>query len=163
MANKLVEQKIVDNNKRSLIKYVFLCDGTAEANTLLIDASNLKFALNANGYIMQSNTHPKSTYRTTIKRIFGTSKSTGYVKLQWGGDANSEIITFSSTPFDYDFSSMGDGAVVWNPEANATGDILFSTVSAAANDCFTLFLDIRKNSEDYDSGQTADPYAFNRV
>lgn len=163
MANKLVEQKIVDNNKRSLIKYVFLCDGTAEANTLLIDASNLKFALNANGYIMQSNTHPKSTYRTTIKRIFGTSKSTGYVKLQWGGDANSEIVTISSPVFDYSFENMGDGTVIWNPEANATGDILFSTVSAASNDCFTLFVDLRKNSEDYDSGQTADPYAFNRV
>lgn len=163
MANKLVEQKIVDTNKRALIKYVFLSDGTAEANTRLIDASNLKFALNANGYIMQSNTHPKSVYRTTIKRVFGTAKSSGYVKLQWEGTANSEIITFSSTPFDYDFSSMGDGAVVWNPESNATGDILFSTVGAAANDCFTLFVDLRKNTEDYDAGQTADPYAFNRV
>jgi hypothetical protein len=163
MANKLIEQKIVDNNKRSLIKYVFLCDGTAEANTLLVDASNLRFSLNANGYIMQSNTHPKASYRTTIKRVFGTSKSSGYVKLQWGGDANSEILTVSSPTFDYSFENMGDGAVISNPEANATGDILFSTVSAAANDCFTLFVDLRKNSEDYDSGQTADPYAFNRV
>ena len=163
MANKLIEQKIVDNNKRSLIKYVFLCDGTAEANTLLVDASNLRFSLNANGYIMQSNTHPKASYRTTIKRVFGTSKSSGYVKLQWGGDANSEILTVSSPTFDYSFENMGDGAVISNPEANATGDILFSTVAAAANDCFTLFVDLRKNSEDYDSGQTADPYAFNRV
>lgn len=163
MANKIVEQKLVDNNKRTLIKYVFLSDGSAEANTRLIDASNLRFALNANGYIMQSNTHPKSVYRTTIKRVFGTAKSSGYVKLQWEGDANSEIITFASTPFDYDFSSMGDGAVISNPEANATGDILFSTVGAAANDCFTLFVDLRKNTEDYDAGQTADPYAFNRV
>jgi hypothetical protein len=163
MANKIVEQKIVDNNKRSLIKYVFLSDGTAEANTKMIDVSNLKFALNANGYIMQSNTHPKSTYRTTIKRVFGTAKSSGYVKLQWEGVANSEILTFSGSSFDYDFSSMGDGAVISNPEANATGDIIFSTVAAAANDCFTLFVDLRKNSEDYDSGQTADPYAFNRI
>jgi hypothetical protein len=163
MANKIVEQKIVDNNKRSLIKYVFLSDGTAEANTKMIDVSNLKFALNANGYIMQSNTHPKSTYRTTIKRVFGTAKSSGYVKLQWEGVANSEILTFSGSSFDYDFSSMGDGAVISNPEANATGDIIFSTVAAAANDCFTVFVDLRKNSEDYDSGQTADPYAFNRI
>ena len=161
MPNKLIEQRLIDTNKRTLLKYVFLSDGTAEANTRLLDASNLKFALNANGYIMQSNTHPKSSYRTTIKRVFGGAKTSGYIKLQWEGDANSEIVTLNSG-FDYNFEAMGDGAVIWNPEANATGDILFSTVATAANDTFTIFVDLKKNAEDYDQGQTADPAAFNR-
>lgn len=162
MANIIKEQKIIDNNKRALLKYVFIYVDTAQANTVLIDASMLANALNANGKIMSSNTHPKSTYRTKIKRIFGQAKSSGYVKLQWHGDSNSEIVTFNTGNFDYQFESMGDGATILNPEANASGDILFSTSGAASGDAFTLFVDLRKYSEDYDAGQTADPIAFNR-
>lgn len=160
MANRITEQRIIDSNKRSLIKYVIVSDGTQESNTRLLDASNLAFALNANGQIMSSNVHPKSTYRTTIRKIKAYSKTAGTIRLQWEGDANSEIITFGSASVDMNFEN--DGAVLANPEANATGDVLISTAGMVANDAITVFLDIKKNSEDYDAGQTADPYAFNR-
>lgn len=163
MANILKGQRIIDSNKRTLIKYVFISDGTAVANSTLVDASSLAFALNTNGYIMSSNTNPKSSYRTTIKRIFGNAKVNSYVSLQWAGDANNEIITISNGTFDYDFQSMGDGAVIpLNGDTNQTGDILFTVNGNRVNDAFTIFLDLRKNSEDFDAGQTADPYAFNR-
>jgi hypothetical protein len=161
MANLIREQRIVDNNKRALLKYVIVSDGTAEANTTLVDVSTLKFALNANGYIMQSNTHPKNTYKTTIKRIFALAGTSGSVKLQWNGDANSEIIVLPTGRVDLDFESMGTGAVIWNPEANSTGDILLSTSNVASGDHFTIIIDLRKDSTDYDAGQTADPAAFN--
>ncbi len=146
MANVLKGQRIIDGNKRSLIKYVFLSDGTAVANSTLVDASSLAFALNTNGYIMSSNADPKTSYRTTIKRIFGNAKVNSYITIQWAGTSNAEIVTIGSGSFDYDFQSMGDGAV--NNNKN--------------NDAFTLFIDLRKNNEDFDAGQTADPYAFNK-
>ena len=155
------EQRLIDSNKRALIKYVILSDGTAEANTRLVDASTLALALNANGYIMTSNTHPKSNYKTTVRKIKAYSKTSGSFRLKWEGDANSEIITFGSGSVDFTFEN--DGAVIPNPEANATGDILISTANIAFGDAVTLFIDLRKDSEDYDAGQTADPYAFNRV
>lgn len=158
MANVIREQKLIDGNKRALIKYVILSDGSQESNTRLVDASSLAFALNANGVISQ--TDLKSNYRTTIKKIKAYSKNAGSVRLKWEGDANSEIITFGSTTVDFNFEN--DGAVISNPEANATGDILISTVGMTAGDTVTIFLDLKKNSEDYDAGQTADPYAFNR-
>jgi len=161
MTNVIKEQKITDNNKRSLIKYVATLD-TAVANTTLIDVSQLKFALNANGYIMQSNTHPKPVYRTTIKRIFGNAKANGYIKLTWDGANTEDIVVITDGNFDYFFDSMGDGAVISNPDANTTGDILISVVSPSATDAITLFIDLRKDSRDYDAGQTADPVAFNR-
>jgi hypothetical protein len=34
-------------------------------------------------------------------------------------------------------------------------------VTPSSADAFTLFIDLRKDSRDYDSGQTADPAAFN--
>lgn len=157
MANTIREQKLIDSNKRALVKYVILSDGTQESNTRLLDASSLAFALNATGVISQTN--PKSNYRTSIKKIKAYSKTAGSVRLKWEGDANSEIITFGSASVDFNFEN--DGAVITNPEANATGDILISTLGLAAGDAVTIFLDIRKDSLDYDAGQTADPYAFN--
>ena len=106
MANTLKEQRIIDSNKRSLIKYVFLSDGTAVANSTLADASTLQFALNTSGYIMTSNTDPKTNYRTTIKRIFGNAKVNSYISLQWAGSANDSIVTISNGMFDYDFQSI---------------------------------------------------------
>lgn len=160
MANTIKEQRIIDSNKRALIKYVILSDGTQESNTRLIDASNLAFALNANGYIMSSNVHPKSNYRTTVRKIKAYSRTSGSIRIQWEGSANSEIITFGSASVDMNFEN--DGAIIWNPEANATGDILVSTANLVFGDAITIFIDLKKNSEDYDAGQTADPYAFNR-
>jgi hypothetical protein len=158
MANIIREQKLIDSNKRALIKYVILSDGTQESNTRLVDASSLAFALNATGVISQ--TDLKSNYRTTIKKIKAYSKTAGSIRLKWEGDANSEIITFGSASVDLNFEN--DGAVISNPEANATGDILITTLGMSTNDTVTIFLDLKKNSEDYDAGQTSDPYAFNR-
>jgi hypothetical protein len=157
MANVIREQKLIDSNKRALIKYVILSDGTNEANTRLLDASSLAFALNATGVISQTN--PKSNYRTTIRKVKAYSRTGGSFRLKWEGDANSEIITFGSGSVDFTFEN--DGAIIQNPEANATGDILLSTANLVAGDTTTIFLDIRKDSLDYDAGQTADPYAFN--
>jgi len=163
MPNLIRQHNLIDNNKRALIKYVIVSDGTNEANTRLVDVSMLRFSLNTNGYIMTGNTNSRSNYRTTIKRIFGNAITDGYVRLQWEGTTNSEIVVFGSGGFDYDFqSTSGDVAVFTNPEASPTGDVLISTKGLNANSAMTFFIDIRKDSRDYDAGQTADPVAFNR-
>lgn len=162
MANKILEQKIVDNNNRALIKYVILPDGTATANTILVDASSLAQAMNANSQLMVANTHPRATYRTTIKRIYGNAKANGYYSLQWHGTTNSEIITITSGIFDYNFDADGKSAAINNPEANPSGDILLSAFGPAAGDAITLFIDLKKDAKDFNAGQLNDPTAFNR-
>lgn len=163
MANTIRNQKLIDTTKRALSKVIILSDGTNEANTVLIDVSALQFSLNANSIIMVGGADPKPTYRTTIKRVFGNMKSNNAgLKLQWHGDSNSEIITVGSGNFDFSFEHMGDSAVITNPEANSSGDILISTAGLVAGDMVTLFVDLKKDNRDYDAGQTADPYAFNR-
>ena len=161
MANVIREQKIIDNNKRALIKYVVTLD-TATSNTMLLDASQLRLALNANGQIMASNTHIKPTYRTTIKRIFGQAKANAYFKVLWSGSNTADIITINTGTFDYDFQSMGDGATIANSDAASNGNILLTVVTPSSADTLTLFIDLRKDSRDYDAGQTADPVAFNK-
>lgn len=163
MANILKGQRIIDSNRRTLVKYVFLSDGTAVANSTIVDVSSLAFALNSSGKIMTSNVDPRTSYKTTIKRIFGNAKVNSYVTLQWAGDANNEIVTIGNGVFDYDFQSMGDGATIpWSTDTNMTGDILFTVNGNKVNDAFTLFIDLKKDNNDYDAGQTADPYAFNK-
>lgn len=162
MANVIKEQKIVDNNKRALIKYVATLD-TATANTMLLDVSQLAFALNTNSQIMAANANIRSTYRTTIKRIFGTAKANAYFKILWQGANTADIITINTGSFDYDFQSMGDGATIGNNDTGTSnGNILINVVTPSSADALTLFIDLRKDGRDYDSGQTADPTAFNK-
>lgn len=162
MANVIREQKIIDNNKRSLIKYVATFD-TATANTQLVDVSQLRYALNTNNQIMASNTNIKPTYRTTIKRIFGQAKANAYMKVLWQGSNTADIITIATGTFDYDFMSMGDGATIPNQDSNSSnGNILITVVTPSSADALTMFIDLRKDSRDYDAGQTADPVAFNQ-
>jgi hypothetical protein len=164
MANKLIEERLVDSNKRALLKYVYISDGTAEANTLLIDTSSLAFSMNANNQIMASNTHAKEAYRVNVKRIAGSAKVNSAVSLIWASASNTEFATIQTGTFDYSFGSSGSGGgVIVNPMASgANGDILITFRTPAAGDSFTLFVELVKNGSDYDQGQTADPIAFNR-
>jgi hypothetical protein len=164
MANLVREHRLIDSTKRSLVKIVFIGDGTAVANTVLVDASTLRGALNANGYIMATNTHPKSTYDFSIKRIHGQlSANVGaFVKLQWHGAQNSEIAAIGAGPFDFNGEASGDSFLIPNPETGSNGDILYSTGNLPAGAVLTMFIDLKKNNRDYDAGQTADPAAFNR-
>lgn len=166
MANIVNSQILVDTSKRTLIRFFVSSDGTVanNSNVLLLNASSLRGALNTNGYIMTSNTNPKSNYRLSIKRAFGAAHANGFFRIKWQSDANSDIMIFPEGSFDYNFESMGDGAVIPQPtnEANVNGNILYGVHAAVLNDAFSLFLDLRKDNRDYDAGQTADPVAFNR-
>lgn len=162
MANQITEQRIIDNNKRALLKYVATID-TAAANNLLVNVSTLRFALNANSQISSVvDTDQKNLYRTTVKRVFGTAKANAYYRLIWQGANTADIVTIGDGSFDYDFQSMGDGAIISNPDVNSNGDILLTIVTPSSADMLTLFIDLRKDNRDYDAGQTADPVAFNR-
>ncbi|CAB4170718.1 hypothetical protein UFOVP908_126 [uncultured Caudovirales phage] len=161
MANVIREQRLIDNQKRTLVKYVATLD-TAAANTTLLDTSSLRFSLNTNGQVMSANANIKGNYRTTIKRIYGQAKANAYFKILWQGSNTADIITINTGNFDYSFDSMGDGAVIANPETTSNGNILLNVVTPSSADTLTLFIDLRKDNRDYDAGQTADPVAFNR-
>lgn len=164
MANVIETQKLIDNNKRALIKYVALID-TADSANVILNASTLNFALNANGYIMTGGTHPKPYYRTSIKRIYGSAHANAYIRLHWDGTlvGGNNIVTLDDGTFNYSFDQGGDIAVISNPDiANSNGNILMTIVTPSATDALTLFIDLKKDARDYDAGQTADPVAFNR-
>lgn len=166
MANIIKEHKLVDTNRTAVVKYVGILDNSSMANTLLLNVSQLAYALNTNGYIMSNNVDPKTTYRTTIKRIWGQSGlKDGRAILKWqgtSGQANTEICTFHDSMFDYNFASMGSpGSIPIQDVANSTGNIVISLDGNNSNDSFTIFLELHKDGRDYDQGQDRDPAAFN--
>jgi hypothetical protein len=164
MANVITEQKVIDNHNRALLKYVIRFDGSTTANTLLVDVSQLAYAMNTSNKIMVSNTNPKTSYHNSIRRIFGQGqfKSGFGVALGWHSDSNTDIVTIGGGVFDYNFDPQGLTAAIPMVGANATGDILLSNIgSVASGDAVTIFIDLKKDNRDYDNGQTADPTSFN--
>lgn len=166
MANVIKEQKLVDSNKHTVLKYVGVVD-TVAANSSLMVAANLAFALTSNGNSVLTpgdwgNT--KSNYRTTIKRVWGQGhiKNKGYITLSWGSRSNTEIVSFGDGQFDYNFDAEGLSCAIGVPSnITSNGDILISTVGVAAGDAFTLFIDLKKDNRDFSAGQHRDPAAFN--
>jgi hypothetical protein len=159
MATTLTTQTLVDTNRHSVIKIVG--SGGGDANTLLVKASDLAYAINATGVV--STTNPKRLNRVAIKRVWGQGQIAGdkAVTLQWGGNTNTAIVTFGSGSFDYNFdSSATQGTIEIPDQANCTGDIVF-TSTATTGDNWTLFIDLKKDGRDYDQGQARDPLAFN--
>ena len=166
MANVIKEQKLVDSNKHTVVKYVGTVD-TNTSNSMLLTAANLAFALTSNGNSVLtpgdwSNT--KSNYRTTIKRVWGQAnfKGRGYVTLSWGSRSNTEIVTVADGCFDYNFDSEGLSSAIGVPTGvSSNGDILITTTGVVSGDAFTIFLDLKKDGRDFDQGQARDPAAFN--
>lgn len=159
MATVLTTQKLVDNNRHTVIKIVGY--GGTDANASLVVAANLAYAINATGQV--STLNPKRLNRVAIKRVWGQGQMTAAkaVTLQWGGNSNSSIVTFGNGPFDYNFDAGSTAGTVEIPDqANCTGDIVF-TSTAGATDTWTLFIDLKKDGRDYDQGQKADSAAFN--
>lgn len=160
MATVLTTQILVDTNRHAVIKVVGKDGG--DANTTLVDVSNLAFAINATGQV--SSTNPKALNRVAIKRIWGQGQiaSNKFVTLQWGGAANSSIVTFGNGSFDYNFDSSSTPGTIEIPDsANCSGDVVF-TSTATTGDAWTLFIDLKKDGRDFDQGAARDPLAFNR-
>ena len=166
MANVIKEQKLVDSNKHTIVKYVATVD-TNTANVMLLTAANLAFALTSNGNSVLTpgdwgNT--KTNYRTTIKRIWGQGqlKSGGYLTLSWGSRSNTEIVTFGNGQFDYNFDAEGLSSAIGVPSGvSANGDLLVTTTGVVTGDAFTVFIDLKKDGRDFSAGQHHDPAAFN--
>lgn len=159
MANHYTEQRLVDSNKRTVIKISGNLDGTQVSNLVVVDTSTLAYAMNANNQIMVSNTHPKSAYRVDVVRVYGDVNVTGVLQLRWDGDSNTSFLNLGSSPaipFEDSYA-----VTIPNNEANTNGDILLTTIGAVANDSYTLFIELEKNAEDYSMGQHDDPAAFN--
>jgi hypothetical protein len=157
VANSNAVAKLVDTQQRAVIKMTGIFDGTGqETGVIKVDASSLAFAMNANNMIMSSNTHPRSIYRLAIKKIvYNIGSASGHVKLFYDNSAGLDgtiIAVRGSGVVDE------EGIVITNPNdsPNSNGDIVLTTLGFAANDSYTILLDIKKDPQSYSRGGEID-------
>ena len=131
MADAVTSQTIFDGSKRAIMKFTNVSDGTGETGVVKVDVS----ALNPyNGMTCTS---------VNIERIEAVTIGMG-VDILWEATTDALCMTLGSDQFfAFDFSRFS--GIVNNAGAGKNGDILFTTVGAAAGDRYTILLELIKN------------------
>jgi hypothetical protein len=160
-------QVLKDTTEHSVIKITGLFDGTQqEANVCRIQANTLYGALDANSVplysaLSVSNT-PLNFYGLSVERVWGVNSSiNGSIELKWQADTPKTIMYVSGST---DYDGYQNWVTIPNNAqgtTNCRGDIAVTSVGMAANDSYTIVIELRKNNAMYQRGQFNDPAAFN--
>jgi hypothetical protein len=167
MSNLYTYQVLKDTTEHAVIKLTAKFDGTGqEDNHYRIPANTLAGALATNGYPVANvwggaaNT-PLSYYGLTVHRVWYDCATGGDVQLFWHADTAVSMM-FLNGNGEYD--GAGNWITIPNNAkgtANCIGDIGIQTRGMAANDSYTIIVELRKENEYYSRGQFRDPAAFN--
>lgn len=131
MADAVGTQVILDGERLYIAKFTNISDGTGETGALKIDVSTL--APNAFG---------RPCGGVKINKLWVQTLGMG-VDILW--DATTDVLC-ESVPSDvlYHISYDEFGGLPNNAGAGKTGDVLFSTVGAAAGDRYTIIVEAIK-------------------
>jgi len=125
MVDAVTSQIIFDGDQHTVIKFTDISDGTGESAVLKVDVSTLRGA----------------PTEVTIDRI-EYDISGMQIQILW--DATADVVAWilSTGQYELDFSEYG--GIPNNAGAGKTGDILFTTIGASANDTYAVTLTLRK-------------------
>jgi hypothetical protein len=165
MSNVFTYQTIKDTTEHVVIKLTASFDGSGqESNAVRIAANTLYGALDsskANLLSSTANTGPLSYYGLSLHRLWYDCAAGGDVQLYWNAASPKPLIIMNG-------NGEYDGAGNWTTIPNNTqgasgsvGDIGIVTRGMAANDSYTIVLELRKDNAHYQRGQFNDPAAFN--
>ena len=161
-------QVLRDTTDQAVIKITGLFDGTQqESNVARIQANTLYGALATNGFPV-ANVYGGSAnttlpfYNLLVTRVWGVNSSiNGSLELYWKADTSKTIMYVSgSTNYDgyQNWVSIPNNAA---GTANCNGDIGVTSRGMAANDSYSIVVELRKDNAYYQRGQFNDPAAFN--
>jgi hypothetical protein len=131
MADAVTTQTILDGDRLVIQKFTNISDGVGEAAVVKVDVSAL--AKNTNG---------SACTGVKINKIWAQTYGMG-VDILW--DATTDVVA-DTIPADvmYKMCFSDFGGISNNAGAGKTGDVLFSTVGAAAGDRYTIILECIK-------------------
>ena len=129
MADAVTSQTIFDGERKAIMKFTNVSDGTGETAALKVDVS----ALTPDSFGQACKT-------VTLERIHVSINGMS-VSILW--DATTDVPAFIAAPgvysFDFDKFQVPNDA-----GTGKTGDILFTTISATAGDTYTIILEMVK-------------------
>jgi len=164
MANAFSYQVIKDTTEHVVIKLTATFDGTGqESNGSRIQANTLYGALNANAVpgLLSSGGSALPYYGLALNRLWYDCGSGGDVQLFWKANTNIPLIIMNGNG---EYDGQGNWTTIQNNAkgtAGCNGDIGVVTRGMAANDSYTMIVELRKENEYYQRGQFNDPAAFN--
>jgi hypothetical protein len=131
MADAVATQVILDGERLYIAKFTNISDGTGETGALKIDVSTLA-----------PSSFSKACNGVKINKIWVQTLGMG-VDILW--DATTDVLC-ESVPADVLYKMCYDefGGLPNNAGAGKTGDVLFSTVGAAAGDRYTIIIEAIK-------------------
>jgi|TARA_R100000234_G_scaffold68943_1_gene42300 hypothetical protein len=131
MADTVTSQTIQDGQRKAVLKFTNVSDGTGESNVVKVDVSALQ--ANANG---------DACTGVTIQRIYWACRGMG-VNLFFDATANVLItgLPADSTGDEYYDNFTG---IPNNAGSGKTGDVLFSTVGHSSGDTYSIILELVK-------------------
>jgi hypothetical protein len=130
MADAVNSQTLFDGDSQAVMKFNNVSDGTGESAVLKVDVSALK-----------ANYLGKACTGVSIRRI--TAMISGMsVNVLWDADTDVSAVVLAPGMYTLNFD---DTAILGNNAGTGkTGDISFTTVGAAANDTYSIILEMIK-------------------
>jgi hypothetical protein len=166
MANAFTYQVIKDTTEHAVIKLTGKFDGSGqEDNASRIQANTLYGALNANTIpgLLSSGGSALPFYGLNVYRCWydAVNSNSADLELYWNAQ-NQTTLFFLSGNSEYD--GAGNWVTIPNSAKGTTGcngDIGLRTRGFAANNSYTIVIELRKDNQYYQRGQLNDPAAFN--
>jgi len=130
MADAVNSQTLFDGDSQAVMKFNNVSDGTGESAVLKVDVSALK-----------ANYLGKACTGVSIRKI--TAMISGMsVNILWDADTDVSAVILAPGMYTLNFD---DTAILGNNAGTGkTGDISFTTVGAAANDTYSIILEMIK-------------------
>lgn len=165
MSNSFTYQVIKDTTEHAVIKLTASFDGSGqESNAVRIQANTLYGAMDtskANLLSSTANTGALSFYGLSVYRLWYDCGAGGDVTLYWNAATPMPIFAMNGNG---EYDSAGNWVTIPNNAKDTSGckgDIGVVTRGMAADDSYTIILELRKDNEHYQRGQLSDPAAFN--
>jgi hypothetical protein len=131
MADAVTSQTIQDGERKAVLKFTNVSDGTGETNVVKVDVSSLS-----------ANSSGQACTKVTVAQIWWQCVGMG-VELLFDATANVLVIGLSPDSNGYHDYTPFTG-IPNNAGSGVTGDILFTTIGASANDTYTVILELIK-------------------
>jgi hypothetical protein len=135
MADAVATQILFDGERKAIMKFTDLSDGTGEVKVAKVIPANLN-----------KSSFNKACDGVTITKIYAMTHGME-VELYW--DATTDVLITvipQNTNYVADYESFGG---LWdNSGAGKTGQVLFSTLDASAGDTYTIILEMVKSYAD---------------
>ena len=132
MADTVTSQTIQDGQRKAVLKFTNVSDGTGESNVVKVDVSALQ--ANANG---------DACTGVTIQRIYWACRGMG-VNLFFDATSNVLLIHLPADSTGDEYFDLFSG-IPNNAGSGVTGDIDFTTVGHSNGDAYNIILVLNKN------------------